>query len=223
MKPKIKKTVVIHSGGMDSSICLALAIKEYGKENVISLTFSYHQRHSSEVVQAKKICEAWNVDQKIVLIDYLKDLTNNALINKSLAIDDSKEIPNTEVVGRNGLMARLGAIFANHLGANSIYMGIIGIEANFSGYKDCSREYMDLKQEILRIDLGNPQFEIKTPLVHLTKKETLDVANKLGILDFLLENTVTCYEGLIGKGCKKCPACLLRNKGLEEFLQVNKK
>lgn len=220
---KRKKTIVIHSGGMDSSICLAIAIKEFGKESVLSLSFFYGQRHSSELIQAKKICEAWKVDHHVISLECLNEITDSALLNKELPIESQKENlpPNTLVIGRNGLMARLGAIHADHLGAQSIYMGVIGVEGNFSGYRDCSRDYIDLKEQILRIDLDNPQFEIRTPLVYMTKKETLEVANQLGVLNYLLENTISCYEGVSGLGCKKCPACELKNKGLQEFLEAH--
>ncbi len=60
-------------------------------------------------------------------------------------------------------------------------------------------------------------FEIRTPLVRMTKKETLELANRLGILSYLLEETIIRYEGMQGYGCRRCPACLLRNQGIEEF------
>lgn len=215
---KKKKTIIIHSGGMDSSICLALAIQEFGTNSVLSLSFNYGQRHSPELIQAQKICKDWEVDHTVIHLNCLNKITDNALINRTLAIvENGEEPPNTLVIGRNGLMARLGAIHADQLGASSIYMGIIGVDGNFSGYRDCSREYMDLKQQILRIDLNNPSFEIRTPLVHMTKKETLEVAYQLGVLEYLLSNTISCYEGIPGQGCKKCPACKLRNKGIQEF------
>lgn len=215
---KKKKTIVIHSGGMDSSICLALAREEWGPDYVLSLSFNYGQRHSPEIKQAQKICKDWGIDHTIIQLKCLTAITDNALINPTLEIKENDQVPpNTLVTGRNGLMARLGAIHADHLGADSIYMGVIGVEGHFSGYRDCSREYMDLKQQILRIDLNNPCFEIRTPLVHMTKKETLAIADRLGILDYLLKNTITCYEGISKLGCQKCPACKLRNQGIEEY------
>ncbi len=210
------KAVVIHSGGMDSSICLGLAIKEFGAEEVISLSFSYSQRHSVELERSKKIASDWNVRHFTISLD-LKQITSNALTDHSLAISKSEGSPNTLVLGRNGLMARLGAIFAHERGAHLIYMGIMELEIANSGYRDCSRAYMDLKQEILRLDLNNPLFEIRTPLVSLTKKETLVIAHQLGILPYLLKETITCYEGIEHLGCQRCPACQLRNEGLKQF------
>lgn len=218
-----KKAIVIHSGGMDSSICLALAMKNFGKNEVLSLSFSYSQRHANELQQAAYICNAWGVDHVVIHIDALKELTDDALMNRNLKIQhETGKPPNTLVIGRNGLMARLGAIHAHHLGAGCIYMGVMGLEGANSGYRDCSREYIDLKEQILRIDLDNPQFEIRTPLVHMNKKESLEVADQLGVLDFLLEETITCYEGIARQGCKECPACLLRNQGIAEFYAAKK-
>lgn len=217
-----KKTVVVHSGGMDSSLCLALAAKEFGEKNVLSLSFRYHQRHLPEVGQAAKICREWGIDHVELKIDCLQEITTNALLDSSSPIlHEAENAPNTLVVGRNGLMAHLAAIHAQHLGASSIYLGVMELEGANSGYRDCSRHYMDLQQEILRIDLNDPLFEIRTPLVRMTKKETMDLAEKLGVLTYLWKETISCYEGLPLKGCQQCPACKLRNGGLAEFLKEN--
>jgi len=220
MPNKKIKAVVIHSGGMDSSICLALARREFGKEHVLSLSFAYHQRHAVELVQAAKICREWDVEHKILQIDILKETTVNALLDHHIGIEArSDQAPNTLVLGRNGLMARLGTIYAHGLNCNIIYMGIIGVEGSNSGYRDCSREYIDLKQKILRMDLNDPLFQIRTPLIDMTKKETMQLAYQLGVLPFLLQETITCYEGLPKQGCQVCPACHLRNEGLRQFME----
>jgi len=215
-----KQAIVIHSGGMDSSLCLALASQEFGRENVLSLSFAYQQRHTVELKQATKICQEWGIDHLQLSIDCLQEITQNALMDVNLAIEHlPHQPPNTLVVGRNGLMAHLGGIHAHHLGANCIYMGVMELEGANSGYRDCSRAYMDLQQQILQLDLDDSTFEIRTPLIHMTKKETLELGYALGILPFLLEETITCYEGLRRLGCQKCPACQLRNQGLKEFLK----
>ena len=213
-----KKAIVVHSGGMDSSICLKLAINEFGAENVLSLSFQYNQRHIGELTQAAIIAAHFGVDNLVLPIDCLQQITTNALTNKEMAIVKEEKLPpNTLVVGRNGLMARIAAIHAEELGASYIYMGIIEVEACNSGYRDCTRHYMNLMENILRIDLNDPQFEIRTPLCFMTKKETMELAKTLGVLDYLLEETITCYEGIRGLGCKVCPACKLRNEGLELY------
>lgn len=213
-----KKAVVVHSGGMDSSLCLALAVKEFGAEDVLSLSFTYNQRHSIELERATKISKHFGVDHAELDLSCLSQITKSALIGNDQEIQHKKgEAPNTIVVGRNGLMARLAGIHANSLGAHAIYLGVMELEAANSGYRDCSREYMDVIQKALRMDFADESFEIKTPLVRMTKKETMELGHDLGVLEYLLETTVTCYEGIEKEGCMKCPACKLRNEGIKIF------
>lgn len=213
-----KRAIVVHSGGMDSSICLALAIESHGRENVLSLSFSYGQRHSTELESSKKICEDWKVEHDVIDLSALLTVTNNALVDKNLEITHKNGTStNTVVIGRNGLMARMGALYAHNRGAFEIYMG--SVLEDVTNYPDCSRNYMDLMQQVLRIDLSSRTFAIHTPLTCMTKRETMHLAYRLGVLGYLLENTTTCYEGVPKAGCGKCPSCLLRNKGLKEFTE----
>lgn len=213
-----KKAVVVHSGGMDSSLCLALAVKEFGAENVLSLSFTYNQRHSVELTKASEISTFFKVDHVQLDLSCLSKITESALIGSDKKIEHRKgEAPNTLVVGRNGLMARLAGIHAHSLGARCIYLGVMELEAANSGYRDCSRTYMNLVQEALRLDFADHSFEIRTPLISMTKKETMELGYKLGVLEYLVENTITCYEGIEKEGCMKCPACKLRNEGLKIF------
>ncbi|ADI38680.1 7-cyano-7-deazaguanine synthase QueC [Waddlia chondrophila] len=219
---RCKQALVVHSGGMDSSLCLKLAIDRHGADQVLSISFRYGQRHSNELVQAAKICRDWGVDHCVIQLDCLQEITDNALMNTEIAIEHSQgRPPNTLVLGRNGLMARLAAIHANHLGAEKIYMGVIEVEGANSGYRDCSRDYMDLMEKILRIDLDNPRFEIVTPIVQMTKCQTMALADQLGVLDYLLKETITCYEGIGGRGCQHCPACKLRNEGADRYKRLS--
>ena len=213
-----KKAVVVHSGGMDSSLCLALAVKEFGGENVLSLSFTYNQRHALELDRARKISDFFKVDHMELNLDCLSQITESALIETTTKIEHKVgEAPNTLVVGRNGLMARLAGIHAHSLSASCIYLGVMELEAANSGYRDCSRAYMDVIQTALRMDFASEAFEIRTPLVSMTKKETMELGFQLRVLGFLLENTITCYEGIEKAGCLKCPACKLRNSGLKIF------
>jgi 7-cyano-7-deazaguanine synthase len=213
-----KKAVVVHSGGMDSSLCLAIAVKEFGATNVLSVSFTYNQRHATELDRARKISDHFKVDHVEINLDCLSKITESALIGSDKKIEHKTgEAPNTLVVGRNGLMARLAGIHAQSLGASCIYLGVMELEAANSGYRDCSRAYMDVIQTALRMDFADESFEIRTPLVSMTKKETMELGFKLGVLEFLLENTITCYEGIEKAGCLKCPACKLRNSGLKIF------
>ncbi len=213
-----KKAVVVHSGGMDSSLCLALAIKEFGASEILSVSFSYNQRHSIELDRSLKISAHYGVDHVELDLSCLSKITESALIGSDKKIEHKKgEAPNTLVVGRNGLMARVASIHAHSLGAKCIYMGVMELEGSNSGYRDCSREYMNLIQSALRLDLADSTFEIRTPLVSMNKKQTMELGFELGVIEYLLETTVTCYEGIEKEGCLKCPACKLRNQGLKIF------
>ncbi len=208
----MKKAVVVHSGGMDSSLCLASALRDFASDEVLSVTFDYGQRHDSEIAAAEKICCDWGIDHKQVNLAALGQLTHNSLVDKSLPIAAN----NTMVIGRNGLFVRLASIYAHTLGGHYVYIGVV--EEDCAGYKDCSKEYMVLMEHILRIDFADPEFEIRTPLVGMTKYETMEFGYELGVLEYLLQETVTCYDGIPQQGCGRCPSCLLRNNGIREFL-----
>ncbi len=213
------EAIVLHSGGMDSSLCLAHAVERHGAARVLSLGFDYGQRHGDELARAERIAAHFGVRRHVIALQFYAALTRNALMDAGMAIEQRPgEAPNTLVTGRNGLMMRLGAILAEQIGARILYVGVIGVEAANSGYRDCTRRYVDLMQDILRLDLGDAAFEIRTPLVHMTKAETMAFGLALGCLPFLLEATVTCYEGVPLEGCRRCPACALRNEGLAVFL-----
>jgi 7-cyano-7-deazaguanine synthase len=216
--PLSKRAIVIHSGGLDSSLCLDIAREEHGSDAVLSLSFDYQQRHSAELVCAARIAADWGIDHAVVDIKCLTGLTRDALTGSALAVTWKEgEAPTSLVVGRNGLMARLGAIHAHHLGAGCIYMGIMEEEARLVGYRDCSRHYMDLMENVLRVDLDNSEFAIRTPLVACSKADVLSIAYERGILDYLLQHTISCYQGIPGRGCTCCPSCILKLRALDIF------
>ena len=215
------KAIVVHSGGMDSSLCLAAAIKEFGADQVLSLSFDYGQRHQNEVARAKKIAQHFKVEHAVLEINCLNEITENSLTRDIPIQHKAGETPNTLVVGRNGLMARLAGIHAHQLEAQCIYLGVMELEGANSGYRDCSRAYMDLIQSALRLDFANDKFEIRTPLVKMTKLQSMELGHQLKVLPYLLENTVTCYQGIEHQGCGVCPACKLRNDGVKAFVALH--
>ena len=212
------KAVVVHSGGMDSSICLAVAMKKFGADQLLSLSFNYGQRHQTELAAAAYLCASWGVAHQVVSVTCLQQLSSNALMQEGAALELKSGGPASSfVVGRNGLFARLAAMRAHELGASVIYLGVMEMETENSGYPDCRRVYMDALQDLLRIDLLNLEFKIETPLVSMTKAETMALADQLGVLPELLQHSVTCYRGIKGPGCGDCPSCHLRATGLKIF------
>lgn len=217
------KAIVLHSGGMDSSICLLLACKEFGKDHVVSLGFNYAQRHTSEINAARYIASHFGVKRVEIDLPKMPGWECSSLVNTTLSIKQEGAIPNSFVPARNGLFLLMAAPYAKAADAKTIYVGVMEQEGANSGYPDCSRQYIDLVQAVIRADLQDSAFRIETPLVHMSKAQTLEVAHSLGELEFLLEHTISCYEGISKEGCKICPACLLRNKGISDFFLKRQK
>ena len=118
------------------------------------------------------------------------------------------------VEGRNAFFLLAAAVWAKALGATVLYTGVS--EADFSGYPDCREAFIRAQQRMLRLALEWP-VKIVTPFMHMSKAAEWALAERLGILDVIENETLTCYNGIPGKGCGKCPACRLRNRGYAEF------
>ena len=210
-----RKAIVIFSGGQDSTTCLFQAIAEYGKENVETMTFQYGQRHSIELEKAKWIAQDLGVKQTFIDTSIIKAITHNALMDENVHIEQKdNKLPNTFVDGRNALFLLYAAIYAKGQGIQDIITGVC--ETDFSGYPDCRDVFIKSMNVTLNLAMDY-QFNIKTPLMYLTKAQTWQLADELGVLDYVRNYTHTCYEGVDG-GCSQCPSCILRDKGLKEYL-----
>jgi len=162
--------IVLHSGGMDSSLCLALAAEKYGEKNVLSVGFRYNQRHSIELQAAETIAKEFSVQRHIVDIPAIPGWEVSSLVNANLPIvQEDGKIPNSFVVGRNGLFLMMAAPLTKAVSAKRIYIGVMELEGENSGYPDCSREYIDSVQKVICSDIQNADFSIQTPLVSMTK------------------------------------------------------
>ena len=210
-----RKAIVIFSGGQDSTTCLFQAIAEYGKENVETITFQYGQRHSIELEKAKWIAQDLGVKQTFIDTSVIKAITHNALMDENVHIEQKdNKLPNTFVDGRNALFLLYAAIYAKGQGIQDIITGVC--ETDFSGYPNCRDVFIKSMNVTLNLAMDY-QFNIKTPLMYLTKAQTWQLADELGVLDYVRNYTHTCYEGVDG-GCSQCPSCILRDKGLKEYL-----
>ncbi len=211
------KCVVVLSGGQDSATCLALAVKKHGADETAAITFEYGQRHSLETKFAKRLARRFGVKtHKLVKLGFYRDLTTNALMTPGAKIGRKKgeKCPNTVVEGRNAFFLLAAAVWAKTLGATEVMTGVS--EADFSGYPDCREDFIKAQQKAIRLALDFP-VKIVTPFMHTTKAEEWALAEKLGILDIIENETLTCYNGIPGSGCGKCPSCKLRNKGYADF------
>ena len=210
----MEKALVVFSGGQDSTTCLLWALEEF--DEVSTVTFSYGQRHELEVECAQKIARDLGVKQKHIQLDVLNQLTENALTRKEIEIQDEGEVPNTFVEGRNHIFLSFAAIYAKKIGAKNIITGVS--ETEFSGYPDCRMAFIESLNETLNLAMDN-DIKIRTPLMWKDKTEVWQMADQLGRLEYIRDYTLTCYNGIIGAGCGECPACTLRNDGLQKYLQ----
>ncbi len=214
------KAVVVLSGGQDSATCLALAVRKHGSANVAAITFGYGQRHAIEVRYARRLAKRFGIAaHKVVSLDFYRHITTNALMSDDMPIERKKgaKCPTTVVEGRNAFFLLAAAVWAKGLGATEIYTGVS--EADYSGYPDCREAFIRAQQRMLRLALEWP-IRIVTPFMHMSKAQEWALADRLGILDVIENDTVTCYNGIPGKGCGNCPSCRLRNRGYDEFRKV---
>lgn len=208
--------VVVFSGGQDSTTCLFWALKKFDK--VYAVTFDYNQKHKLEIECAKKIAKDLNVEHTILDMGLLNQLAPNALTRSDIKIEAGKkgELPNTFVEGRNMLFLTFAAVFAKVHGARNIVTGVC--ETDFSGYPDCRDVFVKSLNVTLNLAMDY-QFIIHTPLMWIDKAQTWELADSFGKLDYVRNNTLTCYNGIIGDGCGECPACKLRKHGLDKYLE----
>lgn len=211
------KAVVVLSGGQDSATCLALAVKKYGADEVAAITFGYGQRHAIETKYARRLAKRFGIAaHKVVTFGFYRDLTTNALLDPTMKIARARgaSCPTTVVEGRNAFFLLAAAVWAKTLGATVLYTGVS--EADYSGYPDCRAAFIRAQEKAIRLAFDYP-IRIETPFIHKTKAEEWALADRLGILDLVKNETVTCYNGIPGVGCGKCPACRLRARGLKEY------
>lgn len=214
----MKKAVVLISGGLDSSVSLASA-KSRGFD-VKALTVSYGQRHIRELLSAKKVCESFGVtDHKFIEVDLrafgASALTDDLAVPKGVA-PGASGIPVTYVPARNTIFLSLALAFAEAVGARDIFIGVSSVD--YSGYPDCRPEFIDAFEKAANLGTraadDKKLFLIHTPVMSLTKGETVKLGLSLGV-DFSL--TWTCYDPTPDeKPCGDCESCRLRAKGFEE-------
>lgn len=205
--------VVVLSGGQDSTICLAWAQRRFAR--VAAITFDYGQRHRIELAAAVAVAQAAGVTQHRTLrVSSLADLGGNALTGDEAVANDLRErdgLPNTFVPGRNLVFMTLAAAWAYQLGCAELVTGVC--QTDFSGYPDCRETTMQALQLALREGMAAP-FTIHTPLMQLTKAESVQLAVEVGAIG-LLAHSHTCYNGQVPP-CGTCPACQLRARGFAE-------
>lgn len=217
MKITNESAVVLFSGGQDSTTCLFWAKNQFKK--VYALSFFYGQKHQNEVEIARNIAEKAGVEFHLIDASFISKLGTNSLTDSSIEMDQEKpadSFPNTFVPGRNLFFLSIAAVFAREHGVRHLVTGVS--QTDFSGYPDCRDSFIKSLNVTLNLAMDE-QFVIHTPLMWIDKTDTWALADKLGVFDLVRNETLTCYNGIPADGCGHCPACKLRNHGLQEYLK----
>lgn len=218
MKMDKDKALVVFSGGQDSTTCLFWAKRQF--KEVYALSFVYGQKHVKEVELARNIAAKAEVHFDVMDVSFIGSLSSGcSLTDSSVTMDKVKPeggVPNTFVPGRNLFFLSIAAVYAREHGINHIVTGVS--QTDFSGYPDCRDAFIKSLNVTLNLAMEE-QFVIHTPLMWIDKCETWALADELGVLELVRNETLTCYNGVQGDGCGHCPACKLRREGLEKYLQ----
>lgn len=212
-----KKAVVLLSGGLDSVTVLALA-KSEGYE-CHALSFDYGQRHQVELAAAERLAKTYGADSFRVMNMNMAAIGGSALTDERIAVPTEgvgESIPVTYVPARNTIFLSYALGLAEVLNADAIFIGVNAVD--YSGYPDCRPEYIQAFEHLANLatktGVEGHRIEIKTPLIHLTKAEIIQLGTRLGV-DYAL--TVSCYQAnLAGEACGLCDSCRLRKQGFAQ-------
>lgn len=210
------KALVLFSGGIDSTTCLAEAVEKYGKDEVLALSVGYGQKHSKELEASERIAEYYGVKyQRLDLAPIfahsdcsLLKGSGNEIPKESYAEQlkktDGKPV-STYVPFRNGLFLASAASIALSNGCTEIFYGIHTDDAAGNAYPDCSKEFNDSMNRAIYLGSGG-QLKVTAPFVDINKADVIARGLKLKVP---YELTWSCYEGG-KKPCGKCGTCLDR-------------
>ena len=213
------EAIVLLSGGLDSSTVLALA-KERGYD-VVALTFDYGQKHKRELNSSRKMARHFKAKEHTIIPLSLGELLRSSLTRESMSIPENRTeeeissgVPSTYVPSRNIIFLSIAASIAESRGADVIFIAANSVD--FSGYPDCTAEFMAAFQRTLDIGTkaGREDRGIRVEAPILTKSKS-DIVREAIRLKVPLEDTWSCYKGGV-KACGKCDSCLLRLRGFSE-------
>ncbi|MCI0517967.1 MAG: 7-cyano-7-deazaguanine synthase QueC, partial [Woeseiaceae bacterium] len=209
-----QRALVLLSGGQDSTTCLFWALDRFGKGAVDAICFDYGQRHRIEIDAARQVAAHAGVPLVVLPIDTFSALGGNSLVDTSIAIPaeaSASGLPGTFVPGRNLVFLTYAAAYAWRRDIRHLVTGVA--QTDYSGYPDCRQNTITALQRCLRLGMER-NFKIHAPLMHRSKKQTVELAASLGALE-ALRLSHTCYNGK-RPPCGSCAACLLRAKGFAE-------
>lgn len=220
------KALVLSSGGIDSTTCIGIAVDKYGKDNVITASLYYGQKHDKELECARKIADYYKVkhieedisnimkyaSNVCSLIKGGKDIQHSSYETQVKANEEGRV--ETYVPFRNGLLLSIATAYADSLFPNEkveIFYGAHADDAAGSAYADCSPEFADAMNKAINIGTYK-RISINSPLINMNKSQVVATGLKLKVPYNL---TWSCYEGK-EKQCGKCGTCIDRKKAFEE-------
>lgn len=216
------KILVLLSGGIDSSTCLAKAVKKYGPAEVLALTTYYGQRHKKEIESARKIAKHYGVEHKELDLSVIFEGLKNPLMEES-----DKEVPDgkyaeqlkkadgnpvsTYIPFRNGLFLSVAAVIGMLNGCEKLYYGAHADDAAGNAYPDCSTNFNKAINDAVYIGSGE-KISIEAPFINMNKSEVVKEGLELGVP---YELTWSCYKGE-DEPCGKCGTCIDREEAFKK-------
>lgn len=209
--------MVLFSGGLDSSTCLAIARKDGFSPHALAVR--YGQRHAHELLAAERVAQAMQVPLKQVTLD-LRAIGGSALTADIAVPKDAPigaAIPITYVPARNTVLLALALGYAEVLGSEDLYMGVNAID--YSGYPDCRPGFIEAFEKLANVATaaavdGGAQYKVHAPLIKLSKAEIVRLGTSLRVPYAL---THSCYDpDKEGRACGRCDSCRLRAQGFRD-------
>lgn len=210
-----KKVVITHSGGLDSSTAVMLAVEKYGADRVVSVGYNYGQKQSIELDRASALCSILGVQRHVLDLGILGDIVRSVSANiagTSVEMPTIKDIlgnpqPPTYVPFRNMVLFALTGSFAEANGASHIICGL-QVHDEYS-YWDTTQKFVDSINAVYGQNRSWP-VTLVAPFSQLSKTAELNILKELGKLE-LLKHSLTCYNpDDVGRSCGKCPSCAER-------------
>jgi 7-cyano-7-deazaguanine synthase len=214
-QPRVKAVVVL-SGGMDSTVCATLAVREHGADDVAALHIDYGQRTESRERKAfENICDRLGIARRLVVRNQaLSQIGGSALTDEAIEVPEAgpeigKQVPITYVPFRNAHFLSVAVSWAEVLGAEKIYIGAVAQDS--SGYPDCRPEYYRAFNEVIRTGTKEATIAILTPLIELRKADIVQLGLELAAP---FDLTWSCYSRE-DSACGVCESCALRLRAFE--------
>lgn len=215
------KAIVLMSGGLDSTVILALALQK--KRECICVSFNYNQRHLIELESAKAITDYYQVPHKIITLDPIIFAGSSLLKSEALTVPKNRSTdeiknagtPSTYVPARNTIFLSLALAQAEIFAADEIYIGPNALD---TVYPDCSQKFIDAFQSVINVATkqaisGNPP-KLIAPLLQLNKVQIIALGKELRAP---LDLSFSCYDPVDDKPCGLCDACNLRSNAFHSF------